>query len=265
MSETTFPCNARKRAVIFSAWIHGGKNLIEGGINVTADLQCGDAFQLFISSGALLVFPCLQYEGVGETAKLRRLKRIAEDTEFYDVDMAKKLKSITQGEFISRQEKGFHGIMVSVYSTRFPTSNALELFKDEETYNLELLNDESVTSLDQMKEMLEFRKNVSTALKFGKSPWEAMDGYTEHLLSKLSDEGQGSHFHPELDKAVCTEIRKVGDQGLSIEDVYTLVRIPGEKAPEIIILALQEFVRDQIVYYSLMVKAANNLDQEIWE
>ncbi|MBA0705831.1 hypothetical protein Golax_017988 [Gossypium laxum] len=66
-----------------------------------------------------------------------------------------------------------------------------------------------------------------------------MASYTEHLLSKLSDEGQGSHFHPELDK------------------------MPGEKAPEIIILALQEFVRDQIVYYSVMVKAANNLDQEI--
>ncbi|MBA0705832.1 hypothetical protein Golax_017988 [Gossypium laxum] len=214
------------------------------------------------SSGALLLFPCLQ-EGVGETAKLRRLKRRAEDTEFYDVDMAKKLKSITQGEFISRREKYFLSIMVSVYSTRFPTSNALELFKDEETYNLELLNDESVTSLDQIKETLEFRKNVSIASKFGKSPWEAMASYTEHLLSKLSDEGQGSHFHPELDKAVCTEIRKVGDQGLSIEDVYSLVRMPGEKAPEIIILALQEFVRDQIVYYSVMVKAANNLDQEI--
>ncbi|MBA0823244.1 hypothetical protein Goarm_019986 [Gossypium armourianum] len=186
------------------------------------------------SSGALLVFPCLQDEGVGETAKLRRLKCRAEDTEFYDVDMAKKLKSITQ-----------------------------ELFKDEETYNLELLNDESVTSLDQMKETLKFRKNVSIASKFGKSPWEAMASYTEHLLSKPSDEGQGSHFHPELDKAVCTEIRKVGDQGLSIEDVYSLVRMPGEKAPQIIILALQEFVRDQIVYYSVMVKAANNLDQEI--
>ncbi|MBA0792453.1 hypothetical protein Gohar_016950, partial [Gossypium harknessii] len=119
--------------------------------------------------------------------------------------------------------------MVSVYSTRFPTSNALELFKDEETYNLELLNDESVTSLDQMKETLKFRKNVSIASKFG----------------------QGSHFHPELDKAVYTEIRKVGDHGLSLEDVYSLVRMPGEKAPEIIILALQEFVRDQIVYYSV--------------
>ncbi|MBA0733948.1 hypothetical protein Gogos_017909 [Gossypium gossypioides] len=179
----------------------------------------------FSSSGALLVFPCLQDEGVGETAKLRRLKRRAEDTEFYDVDMAKKLKSITQGEFISRREKDFLSIM--------------------------------------MKETLEFRKNVSIASKFGKSPWEAMASYTEHLLSKLSDEGQGSHFHPELEKAVCTEIRKVGDQGLSIEDVYSLVRMPGEKAPEIIILALQEFVRDQIVFYSVMVKAANNLDQEI--
>ncbi|MBA0799017.1 hypothetical protein Gohar_009553, partial [Gossypium harknessii] len=72
-------------------------------------------------------------EGVGGATKLRRLKRRSEDTELYDVDRAEKLKSIAQDEFVSRQEKDFLSIMVSVYSTRFPTSNALELFKDEET------------------------------------------------------------------------------------------------------------------------------------
>ncbi|KAK5824589.1 hypothetical protein PVK06_019370 [Gossypium arboreum] len=73
--------------------------------------------------------------------------------------MAKKLKSITQGKFVSRREKGFLSFMVSIYNTRFPTSNTSELFKDEEKYNPKLLNDKSLTNLDQMKEMLEFRKN----------------------------------------------------------------------------------------------------------
>ncbi|PPR83036.1 hypothetical protein GOBAR_AA37679 [Gossypium barbadense] len=236
MSKSPIPCNARKRAVNFSAWIHEGKILMEGGSNLTADLQYGDIFHVFslVCSGALLVFPCLPDEGVSEATKLRRLKRGSEDTELYDVDRDEKLKSIAQ-----------------------------ELFKDEETYNPELSNGESLTNLDQMKEMLDFRKNVSISLKSGESPQEVMASY-KHPLSHPSDEGQGSHFNLELVKAVCTEIQKVGDQGSSIEDVYSLVRMPGEKAPEIFILALQEFGRDQIVYYSVMIKAADNLDQETY-
>ncbi|MBA0799016.1 hypothetical protein Gohar_009553 [Gossypium harknessii] len=178
-----------------------------------------------VTSVELLVFPCLPDEGVGGATKLRRLKRRSEDTELYDVDRAEKLKSIAQDEFVSRQEKDFLSIM--------------------------------------MKEMLEFRKNVSISSKSGESPQEAMASY-KNLLSQPSDEGQGSHFHLELVKAVCTEIQKVGDQGSSIEDVYSLVRMPGEQAPEIFILALQEFGRDQIVYYSVMIKAADNLDQETY-
>ncbi|MBA0721795.1 hypothetical protein Golax_009299 [Gossypium laxum] len=67
-----------------------------------------------------------------------------------------------------------------------------------------------------------------------------MASYIEHLLSKPSDEGQGNHFHLEL------------------------VKMPRERRPEISIDALQKFGRDQKVYYSIMVKAADNLDQEIY-
>ncbi|KAB2085857.1 hypothetical protein ES319_A05G426300v1 [Gossypium barbadense] len=244
ISKSPFPCHTGKRAANFSAWIHEReKDLMEGGINLTADLQCGDIFHLFslVFSGELSVSPCLPDEGVGEAEDLRSLKRRAEDNELCDVDKAKKLKSIAEGEFVSRREKGFPGIMVSVYSSTFPAANSLELFKDEETFNPELLNEESSTNLDHMKEMIEFRNNVTTASKSAESPWEAMAGYTEHLLAKPSDEGQGSHFDSEIIKAVCTEIQKAGDQGLSIEDVYSLVKMPGEKTPEIIIDTLQAF------------------------
>ncbi|MBA0838053.1 hypothetical protein Goarm_010150 [Gossypium armourianum] len=98
-------------------------------------MQCGDIFHLYFLRFVLVhfLFPCFPDKGVGEfSTKLRRLKCRAKDTEFDDVDMAKKLKSIMQGEFVSQQEKGFLSIMI--------------------------------------KEMLEFRKNVSIASKFGESP-----------------------------------------------------------------------------------------------
>ncbi|XVF25204.1 hypothetical protein REPUB_Repub13aG0193100 [Reevesia pubescens] len=237
-SKSPFPRNTGKRAADFSAWIHEREKDMEGGINLPADLQCGDIFHLFslVSSGELSVFPCLPDEGVGEAEDLRSLKRRAEDNELCDADKAKKLKSIAEGEFVSRREKGFPGIMVSVYSTTVSTANALELFKDEETLNPKLVSDKTLsqkvnsssTNLDHIKEMLEFGNNVTIASKPSESPWEAMASYTEHLLSKPSDDGQSSHFDPEMIKALCAEIQKAGDQGLSIEDVYSLVNMPGQ-------------------------------------
>ncbi|XVE51875.1 hypothetical protein DITRI_Ditri02bG0076100 [Diplodiscus trichospermus] len=250
ISKSPFPRNTGKRAANFSAWLHEGeKDLMEGGVNLTADLQCGDIFHLFslVSSGELSVSLCLPDDGVGEAEDLRSFKRRAEDNEIFYADKAKKLKSIAEGEFVSRREKGFPGIMVSVYSTTFSTANALQLFKAEETCNPELVNDETLSqkvnsspNFDHMKEMLEFRSNVTIA---SKSNWEAMASYAEHLFSKPSDEGQGSHFDPEIIKAVCAEIEKAGDQGLSIEDAYSLVNMPGENTPEIIIDTLQAFGR----------------------
>ncbi|MBA0692940.1 hypothetical protein Goari_010460, partial [Gossypium aridum] len=65
-----------------------------------------------------------------------------------------------------------------------------------------------------------------------------MASYIEHLLSKPSDEGQGNHFHLELVKVVSIEIQKAGDQGLSTEDVYSLVRCLEKGDPK---LALMHF------------------------
>ncbi|KAE8669906.1 hypothetical protein F3Y22_tig00112215pilonHSYRG00296 [Hibiscus syriacus] len=244
--KSLFTCNTGKRAANFSAWIRVRQNdLMEGGINLTTDLQCGDIFHLFslVFSGELSFSPCLPDEGVGEAEDLRSFKRRAEDNELCDADKAKKLKSVAEGQFVSRREKGFLGIMVSVCRTEFPTTTALELFTDKETFNSKLLNEESSPNLNHMREMLVFSNNVTVALKSSESPWEAMASYTEHMLSNPSDEGQGGHFDAEIIKAVCTEIQKAGDQGLSIEDIYNLVKMPGEKTPEIIIDTLQAFGR----------------------
>ncbi|OMO93319.1 hypothetical protein CCACVL1_06543 [Corchorus capsularis] len=253
ISKSPFPRNTGKRAANFSAWLHERKNdLMEGGINLTEDLQCGDIFHLIslVSSGELSVIPCLPDEGIGEAEDMRSLKRRAEDNELCDDDKAKKLKSIAEGEFVLRREKGFPGIMVSVYSTVVSTANALELFKDG-TCTFEHVNDESLsqnfssgsTNSDYMKEMLEFGSNVTIALKSKVSPWEAMTSYAKHLLSNPSYEGEGSHFDPEIIKAVHAEIQKAGDQGLGIDDVYNLINVPGRMMPEIIIDTLQAFGR----------------------
>ncbi|OMO71868.1 hypothetical protein COLO4_27975 [Corchorus olitorius] len=253
ISKSPFPRNTGKRAANFSAWLLERKNdLMEGGINLTEDLQCGDIFHLIslVSSGELSVFPCLPDEGIGEAKGLRSLKRRAEDNELCNEDKAKKLKSIAEGESVLRREKGFPGIMVSVYSTMVSTANALELFKDG-TCTLEHVNDESLsqkfssssTKSDYMEEMLEFGSNVTIASKSKVSPWEAMASYAKHLLSNPSYEGEGSHFDPEIIKAVHAEIQKAGDQGLGIDDVYNLINVPGGIMPEIILDTLQAFGR----------------------
>ncbi|XVF86888.1 hypothetical protein PTKIN_Ptkin18bG0077000 [Pterospermum kingtungense] len=254
ISKSPFPQNTGKRAANFSDWIHEReKDLMEGGINLTADLQCGDIFHLFslVSSGELSVSPCLPDEGVGEAEDLRSLKRRAEDNELCDADKVKKFKYKAEGELVSRRAKGFPGITVSVYSTAFSTANALELFKHKETFTPKVVSDKNLsqkvdsfsTNSDHMKEMLEFGNNVTIAPKSSESLWEAMASYAEHLLSKPSDEGQCSHLDPEIIQVVSAEIQKAGDQGLSIEDVYSLVNMAGEKTPEIIIDTLQAFGR----------------------
>ncbi|XP_039053662.1 uncharacterized protein LOC120195803 isoform X2 [Hibiscus syriacus] len=261
ISKSPFPCNTGKRAADFSAWIsEREEDLMEGGINLTADLQCGDILHLFslVFSGELSLSPCLPDEGVGEAEDLRSFKRRAEDNELCDADKAKKLKSIAEGEFVSRREKGFPGIMVSVYRTTFPTATALELFKDEETFNPELSNDESSTNLDHIKEMLEVNSNVTVASKSSESPWEDMASYTKHLLSNPSDEGLGGHFGPEIIKAVCSEIQKAGDQGLSIEDVFSLVKFQEKRHLKLSLIRskhLDELSRSMLItlFVSLML------------
>ncbi|GLT49718.1 hypothetical protein SLA2020_232560 [Shorea laevis] len=251
ISRSSFPINTGKRASAFSAWLHDRKkDLMEVGINLTADLQCGDIFHLFslVSSGELSLSPCLPDEGVGEAEDLRGLKRKAEDNESQDGEHAKKLKSLTEGELVSRREKGFPGIMLSVYRTTILTANTVELFKNESTWAHEFnMNNESCnldysTNSECMKQMLDVGSVASIAVNSTESPWEAMAEYAEHLMLKPSD-GQGSQFDLEVFKVVSAAIQRAGDQGLSIEDFSNLVDMPGEKLPELIIDVLQAFGR----------------------
>ncbi|KAH0978260.1 hypothetical protein GBA52_027979 [Prunus armeniaca] len=132
--KSPFPIDSGKRAAKLSRWLHGrDKDLMEGGIDLSADLECGDLFHLFalVSSGQLSISPCLPDEGVGEAEDLRSSKRKIESNECLNT---KKLKSlVSESEMISRREKGFPGIMVSVCRAESSASNCVDFFKDDDT------------------------------------------------------------------------------------------------------------------------------------
>ncbi|KAL6271856.1 hypothetical protein ACE6H2_028767 [Prunus campanulata] len=132
--KSPFPIDSGKRAAKLSRWLHErDKDLMEGGIDLSADLECGDLFHLFalVSSGQLSISPCLPDEGVGEAEDLRSSKRKIESNECLNT---KKLKSlVSESEMISRREKGFPGIMVSVYRAESSASNCVDFFKDDDT------------------------------------------------------------------------------------------------------------------------------------
>ncbi|GAV82693.1 B-block_TFIIIC domain-containing protein [Cephalotus follicularis] len=254
VSRSPFPTNSGKRAAEFCGWLHENeKDLMEGGINISADLQCGDIFHLFslVSSGELSISPCLPDEGVGEAEDLRSLKRKSEDIELCDREIAKKMKNFAECELVSRREKGFPGIMVSVSHATISTTNTVELFKGGDTGSELNGNDDfgattgqkldsSSSHYDYMNEILNFGDVVPIAAK---SPWEGMVGYARYLIFKHSDKEHASLLNTEIFRASYTAIQRAGDQGLSIEEIAQVVDMPGENIAEYIIDVLQAFGR----------------------
>ena len=243
VSKSKFPTNTERRAAKFSSWLQEReKDLMEGKINLTEDLQCGDIFHLFalVSSGELSISPHLPDEGVGEAEDPRSLKRKNDNNESSVGDKAKKLKSLVASEGEIRREKGFPGIMVSLRRATFSRANAVELFTDETKYtceqpfsygndqsNIKLGQSSSSPSVDHMNEILSSDVSVPITRNCGESPWEAMAGFAEHLMSIPSDLEEVSPIHPEVFRTVCAAIQKAGDQGLSMEEVSQFINMPG--------------------------------------
>ncbi|KAK1592831.1 hypothetical protein Q3G72_031099 [Acer saccharum] len=222
ISKHPFPIDTGRKAANFSSQLHERKNdLIEQGINLDADVQCGDILHLFylVSSGELSISPCLPDEG----------------------------------ELNFRREKGFPGITVSVHRATIMTVDAVEMFKDGETCTAEHQGNAELNSTlgegnggspcqsDCMKEVLDVENVVMIAGSSSESPWDAMTTYAEYLLSP--DQKEVSSFSPQVFKTVFAAIQKAGDQGLSMEEVSDVLDMPGEKIPECIIDVLQAFGR----------------------
>ena len=230
VSKSPFPANSGTRATKFANWLHERERDLTGGLDLSADLQCGDIFHLFalVSSGQLSLTSCLPDEGVGEAEDIRSLKRKIDFNEFLDRDKAKKLRSLVsaEGEIISRRENGFPGIMVSINRARVLTADAVNLFGAENTF--ERTSESTILShFNHVKEMLDSNNNASVVDNSNKSPWIVMSSYTSCLLPQHSNNEVSGPVDPEVFSSVCAAIRKAGDQGLSIEEVSQIINIPG--------------------------------------
>ncbi|WCJ19506.1 B-block binding subunit of TFIIIC [Euphorbia peplus] len=248
VSKSFFPFNTGKRAAKFSDWIHEReKDLMEGEISLTEDLQCGDIFELFalIFSGELGISPCVPDEGVGEVEDSRNSKRKAEDEdEHFDGNKSKRMKTL-DGELISRKEKGFPGIEVLIHRSTF---DSVQLLNSEDLHVPEVdQNDKSSDVLgrkiisessqcDRIPETLDFDSIHPTMRCPGDSPWEAMIDCAQLMLK--SDSEKLSLFSPEDFRTIYMAIQKAGDQGLSLDEVSPVV---GENMHEHVIDIFQEF------------------------
>ncbi|KAK2643837.1 hypothetical protein Ddye_019032 [Dipteronia dyeriana] len=223
ISKYPFPIDTGRRAANFSSQLHERKNdLIEQGINLDADLQCGDILHLFylVSSGELSISPCLPDE---------------------------------EGALSFRREKGIPGITVSVHRATITTADAVEMFKDGETCTAEHQGNAELNSTlgegnggsscqsDCTKEVLDVESVVTVAGSSSESPWGAMTTYAEYLLSP--EQKEVSFFSPQVFETVFAAIQTAGDQGLRMEEVSHVLDMPGEKISGCTIDVLQVFGR----------------------
>lgn len=256
LSASEFPVNTGKRASKLATWMHEKtKELMEGKVNLPADLQCGDIFYLFalVSSGELSINPLLPNEGVGEAEDSRSSKRKYDDHEFNDDGIIKKSKchSPQECEINARREKGFPGITVSLSCTTISRSNIVEFFKHEDKalifgendhfYDTLVQKESSASSaIDHIKESPAFGSIIPATVIYGESPWELMASYTmQHLLQHSGQEF--TEVHPELIKSSHKIIEKAGDQGVSISKFSEYAGIQDPILAECVIDVLQLF------------------------
>ncbi|OAP16041.1 hypothetical protein AXX17_AT1G52580 [Arabidopsis thaliana] len=247
ISKSPFPVNTGKRAAKFSSWlVEHERDLMDEGVTLTSLLQCGDVLKLFslVASGELSLSVSLPEEGVGEPEHRRGLKRRADDVEESELDSAKKFKLLGEGEINVRKEKGFPGLAVSVRRVTIPIANAIELFKDDDSWSGELhfMSGETNNGCgsDDMKELLDSKDATVIPGSLVDSPWQAVASVASCIMSGSAEEQQ-SLFSPEVFEAVSNALHKAGDQGLSIEEVHFLINIPSQETCDCIVEVLQTF------------------------
>lgn len=239
ISKSPFPIDTGKRAAKFSDWLCQKKNdLIGQGINLNADLQCGDILQLFhlVSSGELSIALSLPDEGVGEAEDFRNLKRKNEGNDLCDNKSKKVKKYLTEGELISRRAKGFPGIVVSIHRARLSSADVVENIKDGETSNAENCRNVQLTPTSgernsgcsnesaDMNEALDVGTVLPVAGSSSESPWDAMTAYAEHMFPDKKEIGFVS---PQVFKTIYIAIQNAGDQGLTVKQVSHVVDAQG--------------------------------------
>lgn len=247
MSLSTFPLDTGKRAAEFASCLHKRqKDLMEEGIDVPSDLQCGEVFTLcaLLSSGELSITPCLPNEGVGETEDYRTSKRKSDSNASDCGEIYKKSKTFTgEGEITARREKGFPGIKLCLHRETIPGLLAIDLFKDEEIYQAPFFGrNDPINTLsgvnvnygsshsdgaDCVREILDSGGMIHPASDVNESPWEAMTTYAGYLMSSYSYEVNSSFLQPCLFKDLYSAIQKSGDNGLNMKEIRKVLDMEG--------------------------------------
>ncbi|XP_026434167.1 uncharacterized protein LOC113331736 [Papaver somniferum] len=255
VSSSPFPVNTGKRASKFASWLsEREKSLMEEGIHLNADLQCGDIFQLLalVSSGELCISPRLPEEGVGDVEEKRNSKRKTYEDEICNNDQAKKP---AEGECSTRREKGFPGINVSLIRAVIPRTDCGGVSNNEKTRTCSSRVDENDQSFctataiggdgsfisAKLNSQNDVGDSAASSVTVDESPWKAMADYGEYLMSNLSDEDRVGPLFPEIFQNLHSAILKSGDQGLSMLEISKVAAIRGEKMAELVVDVLQVF------------------------
>lgn len=242
ISSSVFPSDTGDRAAKFAIWLHEReKELIEEGIEVPSDLQCGEVFSLsaLLSSGELSITPCLPNEGVGEAEDNRTAKNKFDDSEPDDGELSKKIKTTFAGEceMTCRREKGFPGIKICLHRETISRSHAIDLERSDYLSGLNVGCGPSHSDITgYVREILDSVTTNHPALDATESPWEAMTSYAEYLMSSCSYEVKTSFLRPHFFKALYSAIQKSGDNGLSMKEIRKVLNIKG------IVLIHQHFI-----------------------
>ncbi|KAL2516429.1 B-block binding subunit of TFIIIC [Forsythia ovata] len=261
ISLSPFPMDTGKRAANFASWLQEREtDLMEEGIDLPADLQCGEIFHLcsLVFSGELSIIPCLPEAGVGEAEDTRTSKRKHDSSEIYGDDTPKKSRTSLagEGEIISRREKGFPGIKLQLHHATISRIHVIESYKDEDfnfvtlgkntQINTSSLEVDCIVShsdvADHAREILDSGRTILPAYDVSKSPWEAMTSYAEHLRSSCSYQEKSFSLQPEVFKTLYSAIQKSGDQGLSMKEISKVLSVQG-KTLEIMVEVLEAFTR----------------------
>ncbi|MCL7041505.1 hypothetical protein MKW94_017459 [Papaver nudicaule] len=251
VSSSPFPINTGERASKFASWLCEKENsLIEEGIHLNADLQCGEIFHLLalVSSRELCISPCLPEEGVGDVEEKRNCKRKTYEDEICNSDQVKKP---VEGECSTRREKGFPGINVSLIHAIIPRIDCGEVSNKENIRTCSSQvekNDRTVCSAmgigGDVSAKLNSRSvgsSAASSVSDNEYPCKAMADYSEYLMSNLSDEDRVGPIYPEIFENLHSAILKSGDQGLSMLEISKVAAIRGEKMAELIVDVLQVF------------------------
>ncbi|KVH97941.1 hypothetical protein Ccrd_023861, partial [Cynara cardunculus var. scolymus] len=172
-SSSPFPLNTGERADEIGKWLDERENdLLDKGVDLYADVHCGDVLQLclLMCVGEVSMFPCLPDEGVGEIGDSK--KRNRDDNDFDKVKKPKLLDS----EIFSRKEKGFPGIKVSLSRSMISRVDAVASFPAPPAPAPG--PDPGSGSGSNLE-----HKSSSVMTLNGKSIWEDMACYAKHLTS----------------------------------------------------------------------------------